>query len=106
MVDLFRNHLDTEVEPGSSMFKEDHARYPKAPCSHCGVGQRANAPTVWVRPFCHVKHAYERSLAKGGSMSVLCVRCATRLYGYDKRKGLATSDQSSPPGRSTSQGEP
>lgn len=106
MVELFRNHLDTPVEPGSSMFKEDHARYLGAPCSHCGVGQRVNAQTVWVRPFCHPKHAYKRSAAKGGSMSVLCVRCATKLYGYEKGKGLATHDQSSPPGRSTNEGEP
>ena len=84
------------VTEGSHMFREDVARYPQAPCSHCRVGQYKGARTVWVRPQCHPTHGYKRSAAKGGPISILCVRCARQLYDYDEEKGLTVMPTLSP----------
>ena len=88
MPELSRSHIDEPVPEYSEMFREDTTRYPGAPCSHCGQPQRKGSRTVWVRPFCHTAHQYVRAPKDGGSISILCVGCATRLYGYNKRKGL------------------
>jgi len=53
-----------------------------APCSHCGEVVPKNKPRQWVSPHCCPGHEYERDHNSGGSVSIICLRCARKLGYY------------------------
>lgn len=59
--------------------KYDKARYPNAPCDHCGAPQQMHTTVVWVSPHCCVEHQRQRPKSAGGAISILCTSCYHKL---------------------------